>query len=409
MGFFARIDQMSFEAKTIGTVICLVFGLITSVPVLRDLSKKKKPKPSASRPIVAGLGTGYGGGSGHGSARNVTFGELPPPPSPPARVEPDTFLPATLVNSGDFFYDLSITPKGTLKTLEVMGAKTVRVKSSSNEGRTWTIAGKEVSLSDAEQGTENSIWSRLQFTDELNGWAYGNEMGLWHTKNGGNTWLEVTLPEPMDFIEMAWATPKVGYLAGSVRAAGVVSQVAIMKTTDGGYSWDIVTHLDAARGAVWQLLAPTETDLLLNLNSTKLLRSSNGGLTWDEAKEAGSVRKVVCNALGTGWIVGGNGNFRRFTGYGAWFAPPQKMPSGLRNANWVDIDLDPRTGYGVAVGSEGALLVTYNRGNSWELTGLADSGKKVASGADLIQANFDHVTVRGCVAYISVSGRVYRV
>lgn len=397
MGFLARIDRMSFEAKIIGTMICLMVGLLTSVPVLRGLGKKKQPKTPVYR---VGQSTGYGGGSGGAS--------VPPPPPPmpkPDKSNPARTLPAVLVSQGKFVYDMSATPAGELKLLETTGAETVQLKSSFNRGRNWGSVGSEVNLDAMANDTGRGIWKRIQFTDAEIGWAYGDETGLWRTKDGGASWIEVELPHKLAYPEMAWASKNVGYLAGNVEDARYLkenlgSTIVVLKTTDGGRSWQFVSKFAGTLGSIGQLLAPTETNLLITLRGEGVRRSRDGGASWTVLFANSDIKSVVCDATGAGWFVGERGKFGRFRNFGDVLESSPARPSELQNADWLSLDISAQTGFGIAGGRMGALAVTYDSGATWQAIRLPVLPP---------ESTIDRVMVRGNTAYIFSSGRVFRI
>lgn len=397
MGFFARIDQMSFQAKTVGTVLCLMIGLITSAPVISNLGKNRRP----TRTVSYGTGYGYGGGTDYGRRSDVP----PPAPSAPARSAnslASKLLPAKRISQSNFVYDLSTTPAGELKLLETTGAQTIQLKSSLNDGRNWGLVGDEINLAAMENDANRGIWNRIQFTDEENGWAYGNHTGLWRTKDGGASWIEVELPEKLLYPEMAWASQDVGYLAGNVEGDyhQSSSAVALLKTTNGGRSWRFVSTFSSTMGSIVQLLAPTETDLLIVLQADSVRRSSNGGASWSIVTANADTKRVFCDKSGWGWLLGEKGNFRRFRNFGNVLGSQEEMPVGLQDANWLSIDVSPQTGFGIAGGSLGAMAVTYDSGATWRAVRLDSLAPN---------SSIDRVIVRGNKAYIFSSGKVYQV
>ena len=374
-GLFARIEQLSVPAKVCGTVICFVFGLATSLSVLFQARRTAATRSRYVRGPV----------NEEGRYRPV----------------PLLTIQAKQLSHNNFALDLAPLTNGALKVLEVNDTADVRLKSSHNNGDTWDLTNANGKLLQDALGCDGC--NKISFSDQTYGWAFGSTSGLWRTNDGGASWTHKNLPKNVSYIDMAWVNNDVGYLAGTVRGNNQ-DEIAVLRTDDSGRSWQMVTKF-AESGSVWQILAPAKNNLLLNLSSNKLLRSQDGGVHWSEILAgAGWIQSVVCDKKGNGWIVGDAGNFRRFSDYGATLKSQQELPVPAQKSNWRSLAISPE-GFGVAVGADGAMVVTNDGGTVWQTARLNvtenDRIKEVS--------RFDRVIMQGGQAFIFAADQVFRI
>ena len=82
----------------------------------------------------------------------------------------------------------------------------------------------------------------LQFVDEKEGWAAGDDGVIWHTIDGGKTWERQASGTRASLRGMHFVTPySVGSWAGW-NCPAVVLQGVVLTTTDGGLRWTQLTN-----------------------------------------------------------------------------------------------------------------------------------------------------------------------
>ena len=183
----------------------------------------------------------------------------------------------------------------------------------------WAIgqdndAGKGVIMQSVDGGKnwENSYFKDYRFEDasfidELTGWVVGPGIVL-HTNNGGNNWEEQNYPENFDgAFSVDFVDTNNGWAVGW--------NEPIIKTSDGGNNWQVVTSelynlrkvyfinkdYGWAAGTLW------ERDSLNNSHQYgHILRTTNGGQTWQEVKtgEGHYLYSVFSIDQNTGWAIG---------------------------------------------------------------------------------------------------------
>ncbi len=106
------------------------------------------------------------------------------------------------------------------------------ILSTTDIGLTWTIRKLNVPYV--------SYLTSIQFVDQFHGWVGGNDndwLGFFRTTDGGNTWIQRSAeswPPSLGVNELFFVDPLNGWLATNPGAG----KYAIIKTTDGGLTWE---------------------------------------------------------------------------------------------------------------------------------------------------------------------------
>ena len=82
----------------------------------------------------------------------------------------------------------------------------------------------------------------LQFVDDKEGWAAGDEGVIWHTIDGGKTWERQASGTRASLRGIHFITPYSGWVVGRVELPGGGSSGVVLTTTDGGLRWTQVTN-----------------------------------------------------------------------------------------------------------------------------------------------------------------------
>ncbi len=98
-----------------------------------------------------------------------------------------------------------------------------------DEGDTWTTLYKD----------KINKFSDVHFTSYLEGWVISsnNTDTIWHTLNGGQTWVKNVLPVKTSWNAISFMNGQTGWIAGGSDSYGVV-----LRTDNGGASW-YTTHV----------------------------------------------------------------------------------------------------------------------------------------------------------------------
>ncbi|MEI7726670.1 MAG: YCF48-related protein [Bacteroidota bacterium] len=209
------------------------------------------------------------------------------------------------------------------------------------------------------------------FINENEGWACGSNGTIIHTVNGGNTWTTQCSNILANLNTVFFIDPMNGWIVGSYPN----SWELILKTTDGGNTWDIV--LNAANNTplrdIWFMNAGNGWAVG---GSGEVKYSTDGGSTW--------WNKYIPNAqnqdLGSvffqdnlaGWIVGTHGTILKTQDGGSTWtavpAPDTKSYNGICFSTPLQ---------GTICGDSGIILFTQNGGLTWSEKVSGTAGRLV--------------------------------
>ncbi len=259
-------------------------------------------------------------------------------------------------------------------------------------------------------GTQGSLRA-LQFLDPFHGFVVGREEGnfgldswgiLLYTEDGGVKWQRIAYRETPGLFGIRFVNPQVGFLLAESSAT---QPSGLYQTDNGGRSWTLITgervpsvlaatFRDAEHGLLagqaglrnfnrGQLVAQPEPLLagrtvraIQQVGSTVilagerglLLRSSNGGVTWQPALEQippHMARSWDFNAIAMQgdriWVTGRPGSIvlHSWDAGKTWQIQPTGQTMPLLGLHFLD---EQR---GVAVGALGTVLVTTDAGRNW--------------------------------------------
>lgn len=194
----------------------------------------------------------------------------------------------------------------------------------------------------------------LDFIDENTGWLVGNNGLIVKTTNGGESWDAQTSGTSLHLFGADFINSLTGWAVGN---SGI-----ILKTTNGGASW--TTQTSGQITALYDINFVTDQLGLIVGASGKILRTTNGGTNWVNITSGTTetLRELQFVDNLNAWVVGTNGTIRRTTDGGlTWFAqtPPAGVTSYLRAVCFIDNQ------NGWSVGEGLTILKTTNGGVNW--------------------------------------------
>ncbi|HNX49525.1 MAG TPA: YCF48-related protein [Thermoanaerobaculaceae bacterium] len=213
------------------------------------------------------------------------------------------------------------------------------VLKTSNGGATWVpqaIASTDsldsVVFVDAQHGWLTTLReTHYDFVGDADDW----DAGVWHTMDGGSTWVQQTVPDDIAILHaITFVTTTQGWAVGVRRTATEPypeHRAVILHTADGGTTWQTqyasdlqisltaVDFLDASKG--WAVGFATSSAL----EGGTILHTADGGLTW--------MRQQPSDAFGDVEFVDANRGYAVGMDYAsAWGTPVQRTMDG--GATW---------------------------------------------------------------------------
>ena len=208
-----------------------------------------------------------------------------------------------------------------------------------------------------QDSKSDQIFLDVHFTDASTGVAVGSLGTIRRTTNGGAIWDSLSLGIP-------WTLNGVFFI--NENRGWVVSQNGIHRTTDGGDNWEIQYQTNGFYDS-YNSVYFTSTDIGIVIGNDQniggaILRTTNGGTTWDiqPSGTTQNLQDVYFTDANTGTIVGWYGAiFRTTNGGSSWDTQTSGTSGHLKGVAFTDAD------NGWAVGG-GLILHTTNGGHTWE-------------------------------------------
>jgi photosystem II stability/assembly factor-like uncharacterized protein len=169
----------------------------------------------------------------------------------------------------------------------------------------------------------------IQFVDADHGWMVGADGGIEATGDGGHTWTTVysglSTVTQIDFVDAqhGWG----------------VSDAGLVRTSDGGTTWDEVAA--PALTSVQFLTALSgwgvQQNPQLPTNPGEIVRTNDGGATWSPPDHTLAANSVCFVNESLGWAAGPHGTgaaaFRTDDGGASWSEIPAPIPGGDQGWN----------------------------------------------------------------------------
>ena len=214
-----------------------------------------------------------------------------------------------------------------------------------------------------------NVLRKASFLNERVGWAVGSDSLLLRTSNGGASWDIVqtgVLPRTGQFVQFF------DVRAVSDQIIWAMANTGTVITTDGGRTWRYGTDGGNSIFALSERVAWVIDD---NSSSGIVLRSSNGGRTWQTAMVQGiRLREAFFLDSLRGWAVGSEGIAATTDGGATWTTILQPNATTLGGSTrFTDVWREQGGNVAVVVAEDSTILRTSNGGTSWERASLPTS------------------------------------
>lgn len=246
---------------------------------------------------------------------------------------------------------------------------------------TWSFHGPKVHYfpdASAQSVDHTNIYAFDIYAADPNVlYAGGEAGGLWKTTDKGLNWTLLTA----DVLHGAFGAVKINPQNPDMAYAGTGGK--LLKTSDGGATWQtIFTETDFWAQEIY--INGATPDIVLVASERGLLRSTDGGVSWTKLWNANTWGvKAKPGAPNTVWCIRDNGNGADFmisTDAGETFNPsaaPMWTPTGNRQVTGAIIAPCPSksdkvyaflSGEGDALGGYIGVFVSTDGGNTWANT-----------------------------------------
>ena len=234
---------------------------------------------------------------------------------------------------------------------------------SDDFGKSW----KFVNLPEPGFGADE-----IRFVDSLHGWVMGDST-LLKTQDGGQSWKNVRLPVKSKIVTLntlEFTDPNHGFVAGSTtimveRGLGTIAfGIKILCTSNGGESW-LICYQNQINNTVLKMFSSGRATMAL-VDQKNLLITTDRGITWKQKQWDFRATDIAASPDGVLWTTSEDGVLRSSADLGdSWQVLPM-MPKPYPEFRWDSLSFDA-IGFGVAVGSKGAVAFTSDGGKSWAL------------------------------------------
>lgn len=237
----------------------------------------------------------------------------------------------------------------------------------------------------------------VQFVDEREGWAVGDDGAIWHSIDGGLNWEPQTSGVRASLRGVHFLTPYTGWIVGRVELPGGNSRGVVLATTDGGLKWDLLST-NAVPGLNCVKFFSERSGVAAGDGSdafpTGVFTTLDGGRSWKHMPGkrcpgwyAADFSDAETGALGGPWS-------QLATVREGFFGASEVDPLGGRSIRGLKLNGQ----FAVAVG-QGGLILTSSKsaGMKWGF-GVPEMPKEVLAACD-----FNAVTTHG--KHIWVVGR----
>jgi photosystem II stability/assembly factor-like uncharacterized protein len=262
-------------------------------------------------------------------------------------------------NAGNVF-DIDILPGGKVWAVGNPGTGGSNVLYSSNNGMTWT--------------TQTNLTYYFRCIDMINdqyGWITGNSSYIYNTSNGGLNWNPVTIPNGIGYSVVT--VEFVNQNTGWIFSYGSMAGGSIVKTTNGGSSWQQQDNSSVPDGVKWADMVDANTGYYItgSITDAKIVKTTNGGTNWIAQTSVPSpgvnltmIKMVNANS---GWVCGFSGIMWKTTDGTNWVQATAPGNNNYVSTDWFDMN----NGF-VGAGS-GLVYRTTNGGSIWEFSNTGGS------------------------------------
>jgi len=255
------------------------------------------------------------------------------------------------------------------------------IATTTNGGKNWQLVKLELPTKEWRSGPPH-IFAISRGTDPQKVWGAGPGGTIIRSSDGGKTWEEKSLDKDVTLNGIAFVNDTEGWVVGEFGS--------ILHTSDGGDTWQEQKNVlnlpkytrpdlseeDAIKQRVPQLYLEdlflvsvafrNEKEGYVTGESGILLSTTDGGATWTNMSSGGFNMLLSVSPSGPQHVdvaTGILGTLVTFDGQ-KWSPLPDVRAKVL---TWLrDADFSKSSGFGIACGGKGTILVTQDGGKTWK-------------------------------------------
>ncbi|MBS1516376.1 MAG: T9SS type A sorting domain-containing protein [Bacteroidetes bacterium] len=265
-----------------------------------------------------------------------------------------------------------------------------------NQGTGYAVGDGGVAFKTTNAGEVNSGWiysqiqsvnndlNSVKFINQFTGWSSGGNGTLIKSTDGGISWLPLASGTTSFITSVNFYNPSTGWFT---------STGGVKKSTDGGSSW--VSLAGAGSSTYNSIYCLTDQICFISALDGRLLRTTDGGTSWQVVVTSPAELSRFCfvNNL-TGWASGINYIYRTTNGGTNW--TQTILPGQNRDVNFIN----ENTGW---VPNFPNVNKTTDGGISWATYNVTSN-----SGESFYGIKFVNLLTGYCIGVSFTSGKIYK-
>lgn len=258
-------------------------------------------------------------------------------------------------------YQILVSPADQSRILTAAGIEGRMLFSSEDAGQSWTQSESVVYVGRlAQVRSDPDVLYTIGST--------GSVGGVLKSVDRGTTWFLAEGGIPDDF--QPWVLAAAPSQAGTVYVISGSQPAQVYRTLDGGGSWTLVSSAVTNSYASDMVVDANDAATVYLATSTELLKSGDGGATWQALTSAPLATRVFFDGRAPAALyaaVATDGLSRSTDGGASW----QPADGTIGNHFFYDLALDPSDSQklyaatAATSSSPGGLFVSTNRGQGW--------------------------------------------
>ncbi|HVF55842.1 MAG TPA: YCF48-related protein [Pyrinomonadaceae bacterium] len=216
------------------------------------------------------------------------------------------------------------------------------------------------------QGKAGKDFNAVYFADSKRGWVAGDGGLVYHTQDGGRTWLPQNIKTAENVNDIYFRNKEDGYLLAANQIFGTEDSgetwraaSRFLPTDFGGADPELYSVRFTSKKRGWVVGSVSRRDSVVD---SLVLKTTDGGISWNRQRVPTRDELIHLDFDGDkrGWIVGGEGIILSTRDGGETWTPQ----ASTTKATLYHVDFDNEK-VGWVVGEAGTILRTSDGGQTW--------------------------------------------